>query len=122
MWTLITGFFSKYLIYLILAAVVAGSGATVYLSIVHNAAQEQLMKDKFADEEAVIQNQDTQIQNLNGIIVQNNEAITALNDQIASIKQQFGIIQDSLNDPDVIKQDHPSSDILKNIIKQLGGQ
>ena len=101
----------------IIAVLVGG-----YFVIVHNAAQNQLLKDQAIISAQVIKNQQEFAEKTAAVAKLQQEQTDALSKELKDLQDNTDSINASLNDPDVIKLDKGSSELLKKVIKQLSGE
>jgi hypothetical protein len=100
----------------ILAVCVGG-----YFIIVHNAAQNQLLKDQAVIQEQVIKNQEEFAKKTADILQLQQQSADDLTKQLKDVQDNTDSINAQLNSPDTAKTDRATSALLKNVIKQLSG-
>ncbi len=101
----------------ILAVLVGG-----YFIIVHNAAQNQLLKDQAIISAQVIKNQQEFAEKTAAVAKLQQDQTDSLNKQMKDLQDSTDSLNAELNNPDVIKTDRETSEVLKNVIKRLSGE
>jgi len=91
----------------------------LYFSIVHNASQNQLLKDQAVIQQQIIQNQKEFLAKTNEIIQLQQSSASNLQKQLDDIKDTTDTVNAYLNDPDTVKLDRDSSELIKKTIEQL---
>ncbi len=111
-WALIGG-----AILIVISLVVGGIYAWKY-----KIQAEQAAKDQNIILQQVIKEQADWIQKTKELQAAQDAATKALQDQIKSVQDDNKQIRDYLDSPEAKKNDKPSSDIIKEVLKQLGKQ
>lgn len=121
LWTAIANFFSSIGMYLLIFALVIGMLVLGYFVITNTAKQAQLSADQAIELQQALKQSNETLKQTQDLLTQNNQALTDFNTQVNSINDSFSTIKDTLKTPEVIKEDRPSSDLIKNTLKQIQG-
>ncbi len=115
----LTNFFSKFGFYLLLGTISIGAITGLYFSIRHSAQVEQAYKDQIKNLTDQVKQQNVTIDNLNAVIDLNNQGVNELETTISEITKRMQEISETLDTPEMRSKDRPSSDVLKETIRQL---
>lgn len=115
----LTGPFSKYIMYGVGVLIVIGIVGYLWHSRVNLIEQNTKLQDQITVYKGAIAEQQKTIEQMQQIRIVQDEITKQLNDKIADQELKYNDLQKYLNSNDAHKLDRPSSEILKRTIKEI---